>query len=707
MKSAKLPLLLTLGALILSACNTSISSLDNSSTSENPNNKYPGPNFTYSGESFEPILGTLTNDETFDYEDIIVNPVANIRDDFAMGVDASMVKTVEENGGVYYNKEGVEQDVFQIMAQEGVNFFRVRIWNAPYNLLDDPYGGGSVDVREAISMSKRAQAAGMNVMVDLHYSDFWADPEKQRTPTSWSSKNQNELEQAVEQFTSQTLNSFKNEGVNVQAIQIGNEINNGMLYPIGKIDWGNKEESFIVLSNLIKAGIRGAKASMPDIYSVIHLANGGSWDEFRSFFNELEDNDVPYDIIGASYYPYYHGSLEALQNNLNNIAETFNKSVIVAEMSYGFTNDYTANTANIYNVEMEEAGKYKTSVQGQATAIHDVVKIIADVPNNRGLGIFYWEPAWLPVENASWATAEGQAWIEYGDANDYENVSQFNDGLATWSNQALFSYTGKMLPSLQTFSLLREDRVSVTEVAVNVRSESIEVTLNAANNETLPDKYYVETNLDSVRLMPVVWDLEQVDLSQPGEYVVDGLVVEKFAVTANVRVIQNFVQDPGFENQSTQGDNLGNPWLASSDTHASPHDVLRLNRKAQDVRTGNADLNWYHSRDTFHFKASQEITLTEAGVYSLKAYVMAVAPNDIAHEQLDIFVTLPGGTTLRVDMKNEVQGWGTAMQFYKEALIANIEVEANQTISIGIEGRALPGAWGHVDDFELIKLEAK
>lgn len=693
MKSAKIPQLLVLSSTLLAGCGPT--------TSENPQT---GVHFNYSEQAFTPIIGSKTNDEVYDYDSIIVNPVDNLRDDFAMGVDASMVKTVEENGGVYYNHLGQEQDVFQILADHGVNFFRVRIWNAPYNLLDDVYGGGSVDVTEAISMSKRAQEAGMNVMVDLHYSDFWADPEKQRVPTSWATMNKAQLEVAIEQFTTQTLNSFNREGVDVQAIQIGNEINNGMVYPVGKIDWGNREASFATLSDLLKAGIRGAKAANPDIYTVIHLANGGSWDEFNAYFSALDNHDVDYDIIGASYYPYYHGTLEALENNLNNIAEKFNKPVIVAEMSYGFTNAYNENTANIYNVEMEEAGKYKTSIQGQATAIHDVVNILANVPNQLGLGIFYWEPAWLPVENAGWATAEGQAWSEYGDANNAANVARFSDGLATWSNQALFSYTGKALPSIQTFNLLRGQQAKVTEVAAKVRTSSIDITLNAANNETLPTTYYVETNLDAVRLMPVTWDLDEVDLSVPGQYSVAGLVVEKYSVTANVNVIQNYVVDPGFEQQSTRSDNLGDPWLAVSTTHSNARDVLRLNRKPSDVRTGLSDLNWYHSRDRFHFKASQDITLTEAGTYDLSAYIMAVAPSEIVHEQLDIFVTLPGGETLRIDMKSTIRGWGTPAQFYMKGTISAIQVSAGQTLTVGVEGIGLAGAWGHIDDFELVRI---
>lgn len=128
MKSAKIPQLLILSATLLAGCGPT--------TSENPQT---GVHFNYSEQAFTPIIGSKTNDEVYDYDSIIVNPVDNLREDFAMGVDASMVKTVEENGGVYYNHLGQEQDVFQILADHGVNFFRVRIWNAPYNLLDDVF----------------------------------------------------------------------------------------------------------------------------------------------------------------------------------------------------------------------------------------------------------------------------------------------------------------------------------------------------------------------------------------------------------------------------------------------------------------------------------------------------------------------------------------------------------------------------------------
>ncbi len=658
--------------------------------------------FTYETTSFSDTIGSKTNNEKYDYDKIIVNPISNLREDFAMGVDGSMIESVLENGGVYYNEEGKEQDVYQIMARNGVNFFRVRLWNKPSNLFGDVYGGGNVDTAKAIKMSKKAQAANMNILVDLHYSDFWADPATQRTPTAWSGYTLENLASEVERFTAKVLNDFKNAGVNVQAVQIGNEINNGLLFPVGKIDWSNATQSYKNVSTILKAGIKGAKSVNPNILTMIHLAEGGSFDIFNSFFSAMATNEVNYDLIGASYYPFYHGSLANLQNNLNNTANKFKKPVIVAETSYGFTTADSEHASHIYNAGMEDGGKYLTSIQGQATLIRDVVQVLADVPEKRGAGIFYWEPAWLPVEGAGWATAEGQAWTETGDANDIKVVADFKDGKATWSNQALFSYNGRMLPSLKTFKLMRGKHNPIAEVAVKARTISISLTLNIAAEEKLPSTYLVETNLDAIRPFAVEWNAsESSALSKPGSYIVTGRVENKFPVVANVVVIENYVLDPSFENQGSS-DRVVAPWVPNSDTHPNEvNKVAKLNRKAGDVRTGTTNFNWYHGSQVFHFKVSQEIILKNAGTYELSAYINGPKASEMEHMSLEIFVIKADGTRLSVDMKNVIDGWSSG---YKKGVVNNITILANEKIVIGVEGRAAPTAWGHADDFSLIKV---
>lgn len=637
--------------------------------------------------SFTPIYGTSTNDEAYDYDSLIVNPVSGMRDDFIMGVDASMVLKVEECGGKYYNRDGKEQDVFQIMAQNGVNFFRVRVWNNPFDKFDNGYGGGDVNADRAVEMGKRAAAAGMKVMVDFHYSDTWADPETQKLPAAWSSMTTDELAEAVKSYTAEVLNKFKNAGVTVDMVQIGNEINNGLMWPVGRIDWNNPGASFDTVAKLLSAGIEGAKSVNKNIYTVIHLANGGNLQEFEDFFGYLEERKVDYDIIGASYYPYYHGPLDKLQANLDNVSKKYNKHVIIAEMSYGYTTETHPYAANTYNANSEDAGGYLTSLQGQATYVRDVIDVVAKVPEQKGLGVFYWEPAWLPVQGAAWATMASGLEAE---------------GLSTWANQGLFSYTGKELPSLAVFDLVRTSTNTMTEVAQNVRTTEIDVTLNLAENEQMPDTYAVETNLDAIRQMSVVWDEADVaQLGAVGEYTVHGVVMDKFEVTARVTVIENFVKDPGYENQGAT-DAVLEPWIIE---HSTPEGekVVKLDRKS-DTRTGSTDLNWYHSSQDFTFKMKQQITGLEPGTYQLGTYCMAISPNEKAHTELYIYITYNNGETQTYDLKDKVVGWGSKDTCYVRAEINDIQI-TSPDCEIGVVVSAPAAAWGHLDDWTLVRTD--
>ena len=379
----------------------------------------PDVYFTYEDISFEDVYGDKTNDESHKYDQIKVNKLdTDLRQDFAFGVDASMTKEVEDNGGVYFNQDGKEQDVFQILRRSGVNFVRFRLWNNPYNKWDTSYGGGTNDLATDLALAKRAKAANMNVMIDFHYSDFWADPDCQNIPLSWVSYSQKEIPEQIKTFTTETLQKFKDEGVTVDAVQIGNEINNGMAG--FSINWNDFDSSFNTMTEMINAGIEGAKAVFPNTRTVIHLANGGNTAEFENFFVGLNNRNVNYDIIGASFYPHLSGSLEDLQANLDNVSKKTNKPVMIAETSWGFTDDYVVKgadnkyrvlksgesmlegdkqiTENSYSSDDEEVGGYLTSEQAQATELRDICNVLAKVPENKGLGIFYWEPGWLPVE---------------------------------------------------------------------------------------------------------------------------------------------------------------------------------------------------------------------------------------------------------------------------------------------------------------------
>ncbi|MCR5078588.1 MAG: arabinogalactan endo-1,4-beta-galactosidase [Bacilli bacterium] len=644
-------------------------------------------------------IGSKTNEETHYYDKIKVNPVEKeLRKDFAMGVDASMVQTVEDAGGVYYNAEGKEQDIFEILRDNGVNFVRFRLWNNPERKVGHHgYGGGNNSYATDLKMAKRAEAAGLNVMIDFHYSDFWADPDYQQCPKAWQDadydEDNDEIPALVKEFTKDTLDDFAKEGVSVDAVQIGNEINNGIAGY--SINWNDTDSSFDYMAKVLKAGIEGAKSSNPDVKTLIHLANGGNKAEFETFFTAMDKRKVDYDIIGASFYPYLAGSLEDLQNNLDNVSKLTGKPVMVVETSWGYTTEYNAYTANQYTKEDEDVGGYLTSEQGQATAVRDIINVLSKVPDSKGLGVFYWEPAWLPVnEQTMWASRYGQSYQYTGNDSTF---SDYTDGLATWSNQGLFSYSGKALASLQTFGKVREGFNKTEETSTKIRKDSASITLNIAANETLPSGIACETNLDAIRNFPATYDSSASEqVKKKGTYEITATVDGKYSQKLTVNCIENFIVDPGFENQG-ETDVIKDPWKIAS---VSPADdkVAKLDRK-KDIRSGKTDLNWYHSSSDFSFDVYQEVELP-AGTYTLSTYIMAVAPSKAAHETLDVYIVLDGKES-KVDMKDVVDGWGVP-DHYHEAKIDDIVVSGATKVKVGIRGAAKAGAWGHNDDWSLV-----
>lgn len=474
----------------------------------------------------------------------------------------------------------------------------------------------------------------------------------------------------------------------------------------GTIDWNDTSTSFDYIASILSDGIKGMKEIFPDCYSVIHLANGGNSQEFETYFTALDGRKVDYDIIGASYYPNLSGGLDELEANLNNITALTNKPAMVCEISWGFTDEsVTGVTANQYNGSTyEDKGGYLTSEQAQATCMRDILNILANVPNNLGLGMFYWESAWLPLSGATWATKYGQSY-QYTGVDT--NATSYTDGLATWCNQGLFSYTGKALASLQVFNLAKTGQNAVEEKSTKLRNSTVDVTLNIAADETLPTTVSVETNYDAIRDASVTWNTSEAsEVNTIGKHTVTGTVTlgdgTTSSVTANVTTIENFVVDPGFENQG-ETDIVKTPWYIDSVTPTGDK-VAKLDRKT-DTRSGTTDLNWYHSSKDFTFKVCQDITLNK-GTYTLQTYIMAVAPTDKAHTKLDVFMNV-GETTYSADMKDIISGWNDGYHCSSEdeesTLIDMVITEDNTKVTIGIEGAGVAGAWGHNDDWSLIK----
>ncbi|MFA6755599.1 MAG: glycosyl hydrolase 53 family protein [Bacilli bacterium] len=642
--------------------------------------------FNYDTRELTNNYGDKSNVESYDYDNLLVKTPTNaLREDFAYGVDASMVYSIYQNGGIYYNEDGKEQNIFEIMHNDGVNFIRFRVWNDPYDANGNSYGGGENSVANDLIMAKQAKEAKLNVMLDFHYSDFWADPDTQYIPKAWQDYGSTDLENAIGTFTSETLQTFKDAGVTVDAVQIGNEINNGLLFPYGKLNTSSST-SWDKMARLLSQGIDATKSVFPHCYTVIHLAEGGQKQTFETFFTEMDKRELDYDIIGASYYPYWHGTLDNLQTNLNNVTAITGKPVMIMETAWGFTTEQNDNCSNIYDSTLEEAGGYLTSVQAQATCISDICDVLSQVPNNMGLGIFYWDADWIPTTNAGWATKQGQSYNDYGDD---DHASLYSDGLSSWSNQALFSYTGKALPSLATYKYIKEGGHSEEEVGKDVKSDTVEIILNLGNNETLPTTYQVITNYDALREYEIVWDEEEVkQLDRAGKYVVHG-VVNGVSVTANVTCELNYANDPSYENQTST--TLGSPWNVISGS-----ENIKVDLKSNG-RTGTNDLNYYHSGSSYGFEVSQTITNVNKGTYNLRTYVEGTANTN----SLIVYCKY-GDETKTFDLSDKLNGWSADKSVaFKEAKITDIIIPTDGyevTIGVIVAG-AESESWGHIDDW--------
>lgn len=359
--------------------------------------------------------------------------------EYIKGMDVSTLLEEEQCGAKYYDN-GTEGDLLDILKRYGTNYVRLRLWNDPYDEQGHPYGAGTNDLAKTIELARRAKAHQMGILLDLHYSDFWADPGKQIVPKAWRGMNTQQLEQAVYDYTLSVMNKLQEEDVSPTMVQVGNEITNGLLWPLGK------KPNFDEIAIFINAGIRAVRKADPEVPVMIHLDNGGLNEMYVEWFDNYIRCGEPFEIIGLSYYPFWHGTLDELSFNMKDMAERYGKKIVVAEVSMGFSmEDYR-------KYEGKEADElkgmatrpdllakltYPMTPEGQADFMQDVMERIKEVDG--GLGFFYWEPGWIPVPGCGWATEAALAY-----------TGEKGPGGNEWANQALFDYEGNALPALKT-----------------------------------------------------------------------------------------------------------------------------------------------------------------------------------------------------------------------------------------------------------------
>lgn len=437
------------------------------------------------------------------------------------GMDISTLVEEEACNAKYYDC-GQQKDLFDILQTCGVNSIRLRLWNDPYgevagtkkscgpDLLNPvgrngryKYGAGTNDFETTVELARRAKAHGMSYLLDFHYSDFWADPGKQYPPKAWSSYTAQQLVRAVYDYTYDTLNRLKKLDLLPYMVQVGNELTNGCCWPqgnrsydarIGKYRWQaeaaeleayppkNPSAPYFnpVLKDMLTAGITAVRDVSEDIVVMLHLDNGGSNELYRDWFDGFyacdgagltggiagAERGRDFDVIGLSYYPFWHGNFEALKRNMDDIAVRYGKELVIAEVSMGHSmEDYrryerpkealkagadtAADEVKPENSDIELKGMatreeltrnldYPMTPAGQEEFMRRLNGIIAEVPSGLGRGYYYWEPAWIPVPGCGWATPASLEYIH--DKGPCGNE---------WANQALFDYEGNALPALK------------------------------------------------------------------------------------------------------------------------------------------------------------------------------------------------------------------------------------------------------------------
>jgi arabinogalactan endo-1,4-beta-galactosidase len=292
--------------------------------------------------------------------------------DYAIGADLSFLKQAEDRGTAFKDN-GEPKPGLQIFKDHGYNWIRLRLFHTPTRLPNN--------LEYTIAMAREAQKLGFKFLLDFHYSDTWADPGKQFIPKAWEGKSHEELVQAVFDYTRDSVAAFREAGVLPDMVQVGNEITHGMLWPDSKLPdhWDN-------FADLLKAGINGVDAghgSRPRPLIMIHIDRGGDVKGTKAFFDKINAYKIRFDVIGQSYYPWWHGPLLDLRENLDFMANEYHKDIIVVEAAYNWRPSEYRN----------KLSPFPETPEGQKEFLEEVNRMVMNTPHNLGKGVFWWEPA--------------------------------------------------------------------------------------------------------------------------------------------------------------------------------------------------------------------------------------------------------------------------------------------------------------------------
>ena len=619
---------------------------------------------------------------------LYVRKVDGLPEDFLFGMDVSSVLAEEASGVKYYGFDGKETDLFRLLADCGINTIRVRVWNHPFDDEGRGFGGGNCDIATAVEIGKRAAAAGQKLLVDFHYSDFWADPGKQMVPRAWAGMEIEEKTEAVYQYTKNCLTQLKEAGVDVCMVQTGNETNGQLC---GEKTWMN-------IAFLMDAGARATREVFPEALVALHFANPENADSYRTYARKMDYYEknglIHYDVFATSYYPYWHGTLENLSAVLTEIAQTYGKKVMVMETSYAWTEEDLDFSGNTIGGGSGVTRDYPFTPQGQANCVRDVTDTVVNGTPS-GIGVVYWEGAWIPVGTDSWE--ENHAlWEQYGSgwATSYAAVYDPDDagkyfGGSAVDNQTFFDAQGHPLESLKVFRLMRAgneippvpDALEVPEVICDLNAPLVlPETVNAVMTDT------------ARRPVPVVWNLspeedQAMHAAGPKQYEITGEADGLKARCLVSMVEYNYLKNYSFE----EGDTA---WVFTDLKHA---DELYVEDKKTDSLTGSKHAHfWSAGKDTVEFTLEQEIRDLPEGKFRFSVSVMG---GDCGETDIRAYVKVDGK-----EVASSEQIPITGYNNWNVGTVPEFDHPAGSIVTVGLyvkcagEGN---GAWGKIDDAAL------
>ncbi len=687
----------------------------------------------------ETVITVTTNDGSFTAQcnvtvviksdTLFVSKIQSLVDresDFIMGMDASAVPSLEQARAVnnlgYKNFEGEVEDVFQILKDNGITDIRIRIWNDPKTASGDWYGGGNCDVNNAVTIAQRCQKVGLGVIIDFHYSDFWADPGKQTAPKAWANYSTDQIATEIYNFTYESLTKIKATGVTITMVQVGNEINGGLA---GTTDWSNGGDK--IICNYINQGSKAVRAVTGTVEHggakvAVHFANPEKGNS--SYAKTLNTYNVDYDVFGSSYYPQWHGTLENLANELRKVHSSYNKEVMVLETAWAFSHsdfDGCGNTS--LSVTEPNSGIAPVSVQGQANHVHNVIQTVSDL-GEWGIGICYWEGTWIAAStsgkstNISLCTQYGCGWAK-ASARSYDSSATANGGCVI-DNQAFWQSDGTPIESLKVFALVKTGN-ALAPVADSIADTEGYYTVGVGSIE-LPETVTVTLNNGSVLSVAAMWNVtpEQLEeyLNEVGVHEVTGTTIyggtAKFIIwvmNPNLLEAGSFEEDEGITG-NPQSDNLIQsdlgPWQFSYQGNTSALQLYASNEE-QNARMGTQSFHFWDN-GSVNFKLYQMVDLTKLQEYGDGKYSASFDFQGDYATELDIHayikVTYKDGTaakTFEGEAITEFAGWENWQRVTvstDDLVLSNVA-----SIEVGISVYATPLSvtdeqcpWGNIDN---------